>query len=170
MKTIRLCAGRACLALYLLVASAAAHADSHEYACKLAARKLGEFQGASVTRNQETFVHDRKSYRGCVIKIEGKAPCEPEGAMSPWWGLYPSPAFYPSPEDGWSAHGDGWKLVREKDSREDRQLFYHVARGNVFCLVESNWDGSDRHDPDCEYDLNAPTGKLRIVAKCALAR
>lgn len=169
MEAIRPCTGRVCLVLYLLVASPVVHADPHEYACELAVRKLGKFAGASVTRNQETFVLDRKTYSGCVIKIEGASPCEPEMATSPWWGLYPFSDTYPSPEDGWTARGDGWKVVQEKDSRPDG-LFYHVVRGNVFCLVQSTWDGGNNSNKTEKCEGDAPTGKLRIVAKCALAR
>ena len=169
MEAIRPYTGRACLVLLLLVTSPAVHADPLEYACELAVRKLGKYAGASVTRNRETFEQDGKKYSGCVIKIEGASPCEPEMATSPWWGLYPFSDTYPSPEDGWTARGDGWKVVQEKDSRP-HGLFYRVDRGTVSCLVQSTWDGGNNRKKAEKCEGDAPTGKLHIVAKCALAR
>lgn len=165
MEAMRPWIGRVDLVIYLLLASPVVHADPLEYACELAVRKLGKFEGARVTRNQETFVQDGKTYSGCVIRSEGESPC-PEMATSPWWGLYPFSDTYPSPEDGWTARGDGWKVVQEKDDRWD-ELFYQVVRGNVFCVVQSTWK-ADNRDRECEGDV--PSAKLRIVARCALAR
>lgn len=133
-----------------------------EHACDLAVRKVGTFEGARMTRTEEAFVHDGKSYRGCVIRSEGESPC-PEAADSPWWGLYPFVGVHPAPDDGWTAKGDGWKVVQEKDDRW-KTLDYQVVRGDVFCLVQSTWT-PDNKDRECEGDV--PSSRLRIVARCA---
>jgi hypothetical protein len=141
---------------------ALAQIDPLEHACDLAVRKVGTFEGARMTRTQETFVHDGKTYRGCVIRSEGESPC-PESATSPWWGLYPFRDTYPAPDDGWTAVGDGWKVVQEKNDRW-KTLYYQVVRGSVFCLVNSTWT-PDNKNRECEEDV--PSSTLRIVASCA---
>jgi hypothetical protein len=139
-----------------------AQVGEFEHACDLAVRKVGTFEGSRMTRTQETFVHGGKTYRGCVIRSEGEAPC-PETAASPWWGLYPFRDTYPAPDDGWTAVGDGWKVVAEKNDKWN-SLYYQVARGNVFCLVHSTWT-PDKKNRECEGDV--PSSTLRIVASCA---
>lgn len=143
-------------------ARALAQVNQLEHACDLAVRKVGTFEGARMTRTQETFVHDGKTYRGCVIRSEGESPC-PEMATSPWWGLYPFRGIYPAPDDGWTADRDGWKVVQEKNDRWN-SLYYQVVRGDVFCLVHSTWT-PDNKDRECEGDV--PSSTLRIVARCA---
>lgn len=165
MLATRLCIGSAWLGLCLLASSTAAQPDALEYACALAVRKVGTFKGASVSRKQESFAYEGKTYSGCVIRSEGESPC-PEMATSPWWGLYPFVDTLPSSSDGWTARGDGWKIAEKKDDRWNA-LTYRVDRDNVFCLVQATWK-PDNKNRQCEGDV--PSSRLRMVAQCARAR
>lgn len=131
-----------------------AHADEVSDACYFVSRQLSTFKGGLYREAPDTFEHEGKMYRGCVVTLVGDRNKVP--------GKFP-PAERPYPKPGSAAEKAGWKADQEADGPDGTS--YRISRRNVFCLVSGSWDGGDDSDPN-----DVPSPLFLITARCARSR
>ena len=141
-----------------------AHAGMLENTCSMVYRKLGSGPHERLTKSFESFSFDGNIYRGCVIRLSGKAGKITDTQRPD--GLFGLPLPYcpdgklPLETARDFLNEGGWCADKMADGPDGTS--YIALKKNVFCIVEGHWDGGDDSDP--KY---VPSPLYEVVVKCS---
>jgi hypothetical protein len=122
-----------------------------EDACNYIYRQLSSVPNLNLTKSTGNFTDDGQPYRGCIVRLEGNRPKIKDAQ-------YPGPLFYPA--EGSTLYQQGWRADREADGPDGTS--FRIAKQDVFCLIEGNWDGGDDSDP--KY---IPSARYEVIVSCS---